>query len=60
VCVDPFHLHGMRVVQATDVDHIVAKRDGGQDADNNLQALCHACHSRKTNVEMSGGRIESL
>lgn len=44
-----------RVVPATDVDHIVTKRDGGTDAWDNLQALCHACHSRKTMTELSHG-----
>jgi predicted kinase len=39
------------VTAATDVDHIVAKRHGGTDDEDNLQALCHACHSRKTNRE---------
>lgn len=33
---------------ATDVDHIVAKRNGGTDDEENLQALCHMHHSRKT------------
>lgn len=33
---------------ATDVDHITPKRLGGQDALDNLQPLCHACHARKT------------
>lgn len=37
-----------RTVAATDVDHIVAKRDGGSDDYTNLQALCHSCHSKKT------------
>jgi len=40
------------VVAATDVDHIIRKRDGGTDDPKNLQALCHACHSKKT---ASGG-----
>lgn len=46
-----------RVVPATDVDHIVARRRGGSDEWSNLQALCHACHSRKTAREQanSGG-----
>lgn len=35
-------------VAATDVDHIIAKRDGGTDDEGNLQALCHAHHSKKT------------
>lgn len=37
---------------ATDVDHIIAKRFGGTDEMDNLQPLCHECHSRKTNREM--------
>lgn len=39
--------HG-RTTLATDVHHIVAKKDGGTDAWDNLQALCHSCHSRRT------------
>lgn len=37
-----------RVAAATDVHHIQAKRDGGADAWDNLEALCHSCHSRVT------------
>ena len=33
---------------ATDVDHIIPKRDGGTDEMSNLQALCHSHHSQKT------------
>jgi len=33
---------------ATDVDHIHRRALGGPDNMANLQALCHACHSRKT------------
>jgi 5-methylcytosine-specific restriction endonuclease McrA len=36
---------------ATDVDHIVRKRDGGSDDDDNLRSLCHACHSRRTSLD---------
>lgn len=43
------------IVPATDVDHIVARADGGTDDRSNLQPLCHACHSRKT-VRENGGR----
>ena len=41
------HAEG-RVVMATDVHHIVAKRNGGQDIQSNLEPLCHSCHSRVT------------
>lgn len=44
-----------RVTAATDVDHIVPKRWGGQDTDDNFQPLCHACHSVKTNREAKRG-----
>lgn len=40
---------------ATDVDHIVPKRRGGSDHEDNLQSLCSTCHNRKTNREMRGG-----
>lgn len=62
LCVDPFGVHPSQVVAATDVDHIVARRCGGSDHESNLQALCHSCHSIKTNREMSDGegRVKSL
>ena len=34
--------------EATDVDHVVPLRSGGTHDESNLQALCHACHGRKT------------
>jgi len=40
---------------ATDVDHITPKRDGGQDVWDNLQALCHSHHSKKTMKEYHHG-----
>jgi 5-methylcytosine-specific restriction protein A len=43
-----------RTVAATDVDHIKPRADGGSDATENLQALCHSCHSQKT-VREDGG-----
>jgi len=46
---------------ATDVDHIIPKAAGGADDWTNLQALCHACHSRKTQRQSMGVRAsESL
>jgi len=56
LCADPFGIHkeAGEVVVATDVDHIVAKSQGGDDSMDNLQGLCHECHSKKT-VVMDGG-----
>ena len=54
LCADPFEIHGATPVPATDVDHIVPLAQGGANAMDNLQALCHSCHSRKT-VEQDGG-----
>lgn len=44
--------HLGRVVPATDVDHILPVKNGGEPFDRaNLQPLCHSCHSRKTATE---------
>ena len=40
--------------RATDVDHILSRRQGGTDHESNLQALCHSCHSSKTNRHDGG------
>lgn len=40
-----------RVIVATEVDHIIPKFEGGTDADDNLQAICVACHKAKTAAE---------
>ncbi len=55
-CADPFGVHreAGEVVAATEVDHIVPKRQGGRDEWDNLQALCKPCHSRKT-AKLDGG-----
>jgi len=34
--------------QATDVDHVKPRAQGGDDDWGNLRAMCHRCHSRKT------------
>ena len=44
-----------RLTPATEVHHIVAVADGGSDRDENLQALCKSCHSRKTAKESRFG-----
>ena len=52
--------HGRRV-RATDVDHIVDHKGDWQifcDRDN-LESLCHSCHSRKTAREMHENRSKS-
>lgn len=40
-----------RTTLATDVDHIVPRREGGSDEASNLQSLCHSHHSQKTGRE---------
>lgn len=37
-----------RVSMATDVHHIIPRRDGGADTESNFEALCHSCHSKVT------------
>jgi len=39
---------------STDVDHIVPLARGGINALDNLQGLCHSCHSAKTAREDGG------
>ena len=48
------------VVASEDVDHIIPHR-GDQllfSSLSNLQALCHSCHSRKTNKERKGKLVD--
>jgi 5-methylcytosine-specific restriction enzyme A len=45
-----------RVTQASAVDHVVPKSEGGTDAEGNLQAICEACHKAKTSAEAAKGR----
>lgn len=37
-----------RLTPATEVHHIVKVKNGGSDREDNLMALCHSCHSRRT------------
>ena len=45
--------HGERI-KATDLDHITPRSLGGTEEPDNLQALCHSCHSIKTAKEDGG------
>ena len=38
-------------LEAYDLDHIIPLWKGGEDTEDNLQALCPACHRRKTDLE---------
>ena len=53
ICENPFG-YDHHVVPATDIDHIISRRNGGPDSFQNLQALCHSCHSQKTRLEQTG------
>lgn len=39
-------------LQEYDVDHVIPLLKGGQDDESNLQAICPACHRRKTENEL--------
>lgn len=54
LCADPYGLHPNQVVLATDVDHIIPLAAGGSNARENLQPLCHSCHSAKTARDNGG------
>ena len=42
--------------QATHVDHILNKANGGTNSHSNLQSLCYKCHKRKTQEEAALAR----
>ena len=48
--------HNGRLTQATEVDHIVGKANGGDDSLDNLQSLCKPCHKAKTQTESSNAQ----
>lgn len=41
---------------ATQVDHVVAVAHGGTHHDDNLRAICGACHDAKTRREQAAGK----
>lgn len=43
-----------RFTEATEVDHVIALSRGGTDSLTNLQAICTACHRRKTAADRAG------
>lgn len=45
-----------RVTEATEVDHVTPKAEGGTDDLSNLQGLCPECHAAKSKAEASRGR----
>ncbi len=44
--------------ESAHVDHIVPRSQGGQDTMENLETLCHPCHSRKTATQTAGSAIK--
>lgn len=45
--------------EATEVDHIIAIVNGGEEFDPlNLQSLCHDCHVKKTRLDMMEYRLK--
>lgn len=48
LCYDCLHMMPERTTAATEVHHIIAKRNGGTDDYSNLMPLCHDCHSKRT------------
>lgn len=51
----PCMRHGV-LTEATEVDHIISKADGGSDDPENLQAICKVCHRIKTAFDSAASR----
>ena len=47
---------GGLITPATDVDHRIARSDGGSEDDDNPQAMGRECHKRKTSAENAARR----
>lgn len=43
-----YNMGGGVLTVATEVHHIIAKRDGGDNSFDNLMSLCKTCHSKRT------------
>ena len=63
-CADPFHIHPGKQIKAIIVDHKIPRKQGGTDANSNLQSLCHKCHNFKTARDGSrhaqGGGVQNF
>lgn len=56
---------GSCTIDATEVDHIIPKAEGGSDELENLQAVCPTCHRAKSERDAArqrrdGGRFKNL
>lgn len=49
-----------RIELAREVDHLLAKAEGGTDDESNLQAICRQCHAVKTAFEAAAPTGKSL
>ena len=45
------------ITNGTMVDHIINKANGGTNRDDNLECICKKCHTVKTKIESSKGRL---
>lgn len=52
LCVECLRKKPPRTEEATELDHVVALVNGGEDVEENRQGLCGPCHEAKTARDM--------
>ena len=51
-------------VLSTQVDHVLARANGGTHSEDNLEGICDLCHAQKTTIDLNqkpkGGDVKGM